>query len=129
MSAIDRNTIGSERSIQPSTPNNKSNAIANVTQLAATELRKAEGRRKLSGLKRLGQAVGLRSVKAIAPTDTDGLAGMSNEDMLGDLARILTLMEAEDAQTGGDPVSQLCRTMLEENARRVALIIEAKHAQ
>ena len=50
---------------------------------------------------------------------------MSNEQMLGDLARILTLMEVEDEKTGGDDISKLCRVMLEEKTRVAFHFIES----
>lgn len=129
MSSIDRNTIGSERHIPSSNGPNKTNPVASVAQLAATEIRQPNGKKKISNLKRMRRAAGLRSVKSIEASDTDGLSGVSNEQMLGDLARILTIMDIEDERTGGDDISQLCRVMLEENARRVSLLIESKQTR
>lgn len=129
MSSIDRNTIGGERHIQPANGPNKTNPVASIAQLAASEIRQPTGKKKIAGLKRMRRAASLRSVKSIEAADTDGLSGVSNEQMLGDLARILTIMEIEDERTGGDEVSQLCRVMLEENARRVSLLIESKQTR
>ncbi len=72
----------------------------------------------------------LTSIQMVEPTDVDGIAAKTAEEMYGDLVRILKLVGRQPGERT-DPVSDLCETMLKENIRRVERLLtsQLQHGQ
>ncbi len=81
-------------------------------------------RSKFSGNKKLTSKKSKKLVAAsdIAETDLQPLAGKNRDQMMGDLSRILVAIQSYDDAKGEDETSQLCKMMLNEHVRRLAMI-------
>ena len=127
MSRIDYRPVFQEPFVQPAQPG-KSNAADKVTAAAAAQLRRTTERGHVATPRAIKRAAALLSTHSVAPGDLDGMQGKSSEDMLADLTRILSAIEAYDSEYGADDISMLARTMLEENIRRVETFLIAREA-
>ncbi len=81
-------------------------------------------RSKFSGNKKLTSKKSKKLVAAsdIAETDLQPLAGKNRDQMIADLSRILVAIQSYDDTKGEDETSQLCKMMLNEHVRRLAMI-------
>jgi len=81
-------------------------------------------RSKFSGSKKLisKKAKKLVAASDIAETDLQPLSGKNRDQMMGDLSRILIAINSYDDAKGEDETSQLCKIMLNEHIRRLAMI-------
>lgn len=81
-------------------------------------------RSKFSGSKKLAgkKAKKLVAASDIAETDLQPLTGKNRDQMMGDLSRILVAITSYDDAKGEDETSQLCKLMLNEHIRRLAMI-------
>lgn len=81
-------------------------------------------RSKFSGSKKLTSKKAKKLVAAsdIAETDLQPLSGKNRDQMMGDLSRILMAITSYDDAKGEDETSQLCKVMLNEHIRRLAMI-------
>ena len=128
MSRIDHSSIPSESFIKQSSSTKAAAAAPRVAAAVATQLRRTRERGPVAASDGARRTSALAAAKTIEAGDLDGFAGRSSEEMLSDLSRLLVRFEEHDSQSGEDDISVLCRTMLEENIRRLETFVLAREA-
>jgi len=124
---VSRIDTGSQPSINrsPTTgPANKQSVSSAATPFAVRSNWQIRERTASQQKEKLKKNKRLTSTREVIEADIMPLSGKKRQQMVADITRLIDAINRDEEENGGDSVSDLCKSMLNEHLRRLMILPE-----